>query len=186
MANINVRYLSCTIVDVILSLQPDQTASIGFLRLFRVARLVKLLNKDEGIRTLLWTFLKSFQALPWVGLLIALIFFIYGVVGMQIFGRITKDDDTNIHRNNNFQSFTWSLLVLFRSATGEAWQEIMLSCLSSPDTVCDPEVTKLLILILVHIFKLLFFSLTTPAKRKVVGATLPMFISSPSSSSVPS
>ena len=31
-----------------------------------------------------------------------------------------------------------------------------------------------------------FFSLTTPAKRKVVGATLPMFISSPSSSSVPS
>ena len=71
---------------------------------------------------------------------------------MQIFGRITKDDDTNIHQNNNFQSFTWSLLVLFRSATGEAWQEIMLSCLSSPDTVCDPEVTKFLTIILVHIF----------------------------------
>jgi voltage-dependent calcium channel L type alpha-1D len=105
-----------------------------------VARLVKLLNKDEGIRTLLWTFLKSFQALPWVGLLIALIFFIYGVVGMQMFGRIVRDEDTNIHRNNNFQSFTWSLLVLFRSATGEAWQEIMLSCISSPDTVCDPLV----------------------------------------------
>jgi hypothetical protein len=106
-----------------------------------VARLVKLLNKDEGIRTLLWTFLKSFQALPWVGLLIALIFFIYGVVGMQMFGRIVRDEDTNIHRNNNFQSFTWSLLVLFRSATGEAWQEIMLSCISSPDTVCDPLVS---------------------------------------------
>merc|ERR1712180_81606 len=98
---------------------------------------VKLLNKDEGIRTLLWTFLKSFQALPWVGLLIALIFFIYGVVGMQVFGRIVRDDDTDIHRNNNFQSFTWALLVLFRSATGEAWQEIMLSCISSPDVQCD-------------------------------------------------
>jgi len=120
------------------NINPDnQSASIGFLRLFRVARLVKLLNKDEGIRTLLWTFLKSFQALPWVGLLIALIFFIYGVVGMQMFGRIAKDDDTDIHRNNNFQTFFWSLLILFRSATGEAWQEIMLSCISSPDVQCD-------------------------------------------------
>ena len=105
-----------------------------------MARLVKLLNKDEGIRTLLWTFLKSFQALPWVALLIALIFFIYGVVGMQIFGRIAMDDDTNIHRNNNFQSFGWAMLILFRSATGEAWQEIMLSCIKSPDVKCDDNV----------------------------------------------
>ena len=93
-------------------MQPDSDASIGFLRLFRVARLVKLLNKDEGIRTLLWTFLKSFQALPWVALLIALIFFIYGVVGMQIFGRIAMDDDTNIHRNNNFQGTSHKYLNL--------------------------------------------------------------------------
>ena len=58
--------------------------SINFFRLFRVMRLVKLLSKGEGIRTLLWTFIKSFQALPWVCILIALIFFIYGVVGMQV------------------------------------------------------------------------------------------------------
>lgn len=47
-------------------------------------RLVKLLSKGEGIRTLLWTFIKSFQALPYVALLILLLFFIYGVVGMQV------------------------------------------------------------------------------------------------------
>ena len=58
--------------------------SVSFFRLFRVMRLVKLLSKGEGIRTLLWTFIKSFQALPWVALLIILIFFIYGVVGMQV------------------------------------------------------------------------------------------------------
>jgi len=120
-------------------INPDSDTSIGFLRLFRVARLVKLLNKDEGIRTLLWTFIKSFKALPWVGMLIALIFFIYGVVGMQVFGRIALNDETNIHRNNNFQSFTWALLVLFRSSTGEAWQEIMLSCIKDPTVECDPR-----------------------------------------------
>ena len=58
--------------------------SVSFFRLFRVMRLVKLLSKGEGIRTLLWTFIKSFQALPWVAILIILIFFIYGVVGMQV------------------------------------------------------------------------------------------------------
>ena len=36
--------------------------SINFFRLFRVMRLVKLLARGEGIRTLLWTFIKSFQA----------------------------------------------------------------------------------------------------------------------------
>merc|ERR1719431_833697 len=121
-------------------INPDsKTGAVGFLRLFRVARLVKLLNKDEGIRTLLWTFIKSFQALPWVGLLIILIFFIYGVVGMQIFGKIALQEGTEIHRNNNFQTFPQALLVLFRSATGEAWQEIMLDCTSKPEASCDPK-----------------------------------------------
>ena len=46
-------------------------------------------------------------------------------------------EGTNIHRNNNFQTFTQALLVLFRSATGEAWQEIMLSCKKDPSVICD-------------------------------------------------
>ncbi|XP_052780217.1 muscle calcium channel subunit alpha-1-like isoform X4 [Mya arenaria] len=113
--------------------------SINFFRLFRVMRLVKLLSKGEGIRTLLWTFIKSFQALPYVALLIVMLFFIYAVIGMQVFGRIAINDDTAIHRNNNFQSFPQALLVLFRSATGEAWQEIMLACRNDNETVkCDP------------------------------------------------
>merc|ERR1719318_828302 len=120
------------------TLAPDaEVMSISFFRLFRVMRLVKLLNKNENIRTLLWTFMKSFKALPWVMLLIGLIFFIYGTVGMQMFGRIAKDDDTNIHRNNNFQSFPMAMLVLFRSATGEAWQEIMLDCVPGENAPCD-------------------------------------------------
>ncbi|RWS32009.1 muscle calcium channel subunit alpha-1-like protein [Leptotrombidium deliense] len=102
--------------------------NITFFRLFRAMRLVKLLARGEGIRTLLWTFVKSFQALPYVALLILLLFFIYAVVGMQMFGKIKLDDETQIHRNNNFQSFFQSIVVLFRSATGESWQEIMLTC----------------------------------------------------------
>ncbi|KFB45537.1 AGAP010295-PA-like protein [Anopheles sinensis] len=113
--------------------------SINFFRLFRVMRLIKLLARGEGIRTLLWTFIKSFQALPYVALLIVMLFFIYAVIGMQVFGRIALDDETAIHRNNNFQTFPQAILVLFRSATGEAWQDIMLDCSAREEVRCDEE-----------------------------------------------
>ncbi|XP_045456632.1 muscle calcium channel subunit alpha-1-like [Melitaea cinxia] len=111
--------------------------SINFFRLFRVMRLVKLLSRGEGIRTLLWTFIKSFQALPYVALLILMLFFIYAVVGMQVFGKIAIDDDTPITRNNHFQTFPQAILVLFRSATGEAWQDIMMGVSPEPEVRCD-------------------------------------------------
>ncbi|XP_075987457.1 muscle calcium channel subunit alpha-1-like isoform X2 [Anticarsia gemmatalis] len=99
---------------------------ITFFRLFRAMRLIKLLSRGERIRTLLWTFIKSFQALPYVALLIVLLFFIYAVVGMQLFGKVFPDGDV-ITSNNNFKTFGGALMVLFRSATGEAWQEIMMA-----------------------------------------------------------
>ncbi|XP_066523151.1 voltage-dependent L-type calcium channel subunit alpha-1C isoform X9 [Hoplias malabaricus] len=109
--------------------------SITFFRLFRVMRLVKLLSRGEGIRTLLWTFIKSFQALPYVALLIVMLFFIYAVIGMQVFGKIALKDNTQINRNNNFQTFPQAVLLLFRCATGEAWQDIMLAC--APNRPCE-------------------------------------------------
>ncbi|XP_061920901.1 voltage-dependent L-type calcium channel subunit alpha-1C isoform X1 [Entelurus aequoreus] len=114
--------------------------SITFFRLFRVMRLVKLLSRGEGIRTLLWTFIKSFQALPYVALLIVMLFFIYAVIGMQMFGKIALRDHTQINRNNNFQTFPQAVLLLFRCATGEAWQEIMLAC--SPNRPCEKGSTN--------------------------------------------
>nr|XP_032652261.1 voltage-dependent L-type calcium channel subunit alpha-1C isoform X18 [Chelonoidis abingdonii] len=130
-----------SIIDVILSetnnAEENSRISITFFRLFRVMRLVKLLSRGEGIRTLLWTFIKSFQALPYVALLIVMLFFIYAVIGMQVFGKIALNDTSHINRNNNFQTFPQAVLLLFRCATGEGWQEIMLACL--PDNKCDPD-----------------------------------------------
>uniref|UniRef100_A0A6I8PP93 Voltage-dependent L-type calcium channel subunit alpha n=1 Tax=Ornithorhynchus anatinus TaxID=9258 RepID=A0A6I8PP93_ORNAN len=117
--------------------EENSRISITFFRLFRVMRLVKLLSRGEGIRTLLWTFIKSFQALPYVALLIVMLFFIYAVIGMQVFGKIALNDTTEINRNNNFQTFPQAVLLLFRCATGEAWQEIMLACM--PGKKCAPD-----------------------------------------------
>uniref|UniRef100_A0A7N9B1X6 Voltage-dependent L-type calcium channel subunit alpha n=1 Tax=Mastacembelus armatus TaxID=205130 RepID=A0A7N9B1X6_9TELE len=129
-----------SVVDVMLSeidSAENMSVSITFFRLFRVMRLVKLLNRSEGIRNLLWTFIKSLQALPYVALLILMLFFIYAVVGMQIFGKIALVDGTYINRNNNFQTFPQAVLLLFRCATGEAWHEVMLASMYGKK--CDPK-----------------------------------------------
>ena len=133
-----------SILDIVISETPvlGSTAfKLNFFRLFRALRLVKLLSKGERIRTLLWTFMKSFQALPYVGLLIVLLFFIYAVIGMQVFGSIKIDDDTAISRFNNFQTFPQAALLLFRSSTGENWQEIMNSCLKGAECEVDGKTT---------------------------------------------
>ncbi|KYO24258.1 hypothetical protein Y1Q_0004297 [Alligator mississippiensis] len=113
--------------------------NMSFLKLFRAARLIKLLRQGYTIRILLWTFVQSFKALPYVCLLIAMLFFIYAIIGMQVFGNIKLDEGSHINRHNNFRSFLASLMLLFRSATGEAWQEIMLSCLEGKG--CEPDTT---------------------------------------------
>uniref|UniRef100_UPI0037E709E9 dihydropyridine-sensitive L-type skeletal muscle calcium channel subunit alpha-1-like isoform X1 n=1 Tax=Semicossyphus pulcher TaxID=241346 RepID=UPI0037E709E9 len=129
----------CAAVDPMQAIASSENMSVSvtFFRLFRVMRLVKLLNRSEGIRNLLWTFIKSLQALPYVALLILMLFFIYAVVGMQIFGKIALVDGTYINRNNNFQTFPQAVLLLFRCATGEAWHEVMLASMYGKK--CDPK-----------------------------------------------
>ncbi|XP_065066624.1 voltage-dependent L-type calcium channel subunit alpha-1D-like isoform X2 [Rhopilema esculentum] len=132
-----------SIADIIIGEVGKTTAiKFNFFRLFRALRLVKLLSQGDGIRTLLWTFMKSFQALPFVGLLILLLFFIYAVIGMQVFGTIKSDPDSVINENNNFQTFPQAIIVLFRSSTGENWQQIMMACVNTADAVCETNPSK--------------------------------------------
>uniref|UniRef100_A0A671Q3K8 Voltage-dependent calcium channel type A subunit alpha-1 n=1 Tax=Sinocyclocheilus anshuiensis TaxID=1608454 RepID=A0A671Q3K8_9TELE len=116
--------------------------NMGFLKLFRAARLIKLLRQGYTIRILLWTFVQSFKALPYVCLLIAMLFFIYAIIGMQVFGNIKLNPKTQINEHNNFRTFFGALMLLFRSATGESWQEIMLSCLGEKDCEKDESLNN--------------------------------------------
>ena len=102
-----------TYIVLLLFLQQN-FINVGFLRLFRAARLVKLLRQGYTIRILLWTFVQSFKALPYVILLIAMLFFIYAIIGMQVFGNIAFNPDTEYNRHVNFHTFGAGILVLFR------------------------------------------------------------------------
>ncbi|XP_050746418.1 voltage-dependent calcium channel type A subunit alpha-1 isoform X8 [Drosophila biarmipes] len=130
-----------SIVDALWMEFGSNSINVGFLRLFRAARLIKLLRQGYTIRILLWTFVQSFKALPYVCLLIAMLFFIYAIIGMQVFGNIKLGTVENtITRHNNFQSFIQGVMLLFRCATGEAWPNIMLACLKGK--ACDEDAEK--------------------------------------------
>ncbi|XP_016103082.1 voltage-dependent R-type calcium channel subunit alpha-1E-like [Sinocyclocheilus grahami] len=129
-----------SITEIVVDLQSVNTINMSFLKLFRAARLIKLLRQGYTIRILLWTFVQSFKALPYVCLLIAMLFFIYAIIGMQVFGNIKLNDESHINQHNNFKTFFGALMLLFRSATGESWQEIMLSCLEGKECERDPSI----------------------------------------------
>ncbi|XP_065171209.1 voltage-dependent calcium channel type A subunit alpha-1-like isoform X27 [Atheta coriaria] len=129
-----------SIIDAVVVEFGDNFINVGFLRLFRAARLIKLLRQGYTIRILLWTFVQSFKALPYVCLLIAMLFFIYAIIGMQVFGNIAENPAESINRHNNFRNFIQGLMLLFRCATGESWPSIMLSCIKGRQ--CDEKSDK--------------------------------------------
>uniref|UniRef100_A0A8C1XL24 Calcium channel, voltage-dependent, R type, alpha 1E subunit a n=1 Tax=Cyprinus carpio TaxID=7962 RepID=A0A8C1XL24_CYPCA len=131
-----------TVLGSITEIVVDKSFNMGFLKLFRAARLIKLLRQGYTIRILLWTFVQSFKALPYVCLLIAMLFFIYAIIGMQVFGNIRLNPKSHINEHNNFKTFFGALMLLFRSATGESWQEIMLSCLGEKECEKDESLNN--------------------------------------------
>ncbi|XP_070531532.1 voltage-dependent calcium channel type A subunit alpha-1-like [Ptychodera flava] len=162
-----------SVTDVLVSEFGDKSVqnnfiNLSFLRLFRAARLIKLLRQGYTIRILLWTFIQSFKALPYVCLLIAMLFFIYAIIGMQMFGAIQLSDDSQINRHNNFQNFGQSVLLLFRCATGEAWQLIMMDCKGNrpcapttgyPENSCGSDFTYVYFITFVFLMSFLMLNL---------------------------
>uniref|UniRef100_A0A7M5WIZ7 Voltage-dependent calcium channel alpha-1 subunit IQ domain-containing protein n=2 Tax=Clytia hemisphaerica TaxID=252671 RepID=A0A7M5WIZ7_9CNID len=129
-----------TLVGAIINITKQEFAiDPSFFRLFRAFRLLKLLRQGYNIRILLWTFLQSLKGLPYVFLLIVMLFFIYAVIGVQLFGKIILDDRRKINEYNNFQSFQEALCVLFRCGTGETWHLVMLDCFDNAPCYNNPN-----------------------------------------------
>ena len=48
-------------------------------------------------------------------MLMVMLFFIYAIVGMQMFGNIALNPNTAIERHNNFRHIGQAFMMLFRS-----------------------------------------------------------------------
>lgn len=106
---------------------------VTILRVFRIARVFRIVKTSKGLRTLFKTLIISLPSLGNVGSLLLLLFFIYAVAGMSLFGGISYGEFVN--ENANFDSFGNAMLTLFRMSTGEDWNGIMHHCLKPPDCI---------------------------------------------------
>ncbi len=85
------------------------------LRLARALRLLRLVSALPKLQLLVGALLKSLGAMGYVGLLLALMFYIYGVAGIHLFGA---------HDPKNFGSLPAAFLSLFRLVTLDNWSDL--------------------------------------------------------------
>jgi voltage-gated sodium channel len=100
---------------VLLSVLPAGTHFAAVLRLVRVLRLLRLITAVPKLRLLVSALLRSVTAMGYVGLLLGLMMYIYGVMGVHLFGR-----NDPLH----FGSLYLALITLFRVITLENWSVI--------------------------------------------------------------
>lgn len=101
----------------------DDIPGLTSLRVFRIAKICRLLAKFKGLTNL---FLAVVQALPTimnVGAILFLLFFVYAILGVNMFGYVKRGEF--LTERANFESFGVALLTVFRMSTGESWNGIM-------------------------------------------------------------
>ena len=127
--------VTLSVVGIAVTLTTDISATyLSIIRVFRVARIFRLIPKAKGLKKLFQTLLYSLPALTNVGAVLFLFFFIFAVLGMHLFGRV-RITGNFLNGYANFEPFGFSLLTLFRMATGEAWNGIMHDCMITKDCV---------------------------------------------------
>lgn len=92
------------------------------VHVFRVARLFLLMRKLKGLQTL---FITLFQALPElcnVGIVLTVLYFIFAVVGVEVFGRAEKI--APLSHLLNFDDVGHALMLLYTVTTTEGWGEV--------------------------------------------------------------
>ena len=93
------------------------------LRVFRILRILRLLKGAKELRNLIVTMFLSFPSLINVGSLLAIVMFMYAVLGLSLFTFVAHGEMITPQRN--FETFGSSCLLLFQVLTGDAWSGLM-------------------------------------------------------------
>jgi voltage-gated sodium channel len=91
---------------------PTMTALVRVIRVLRVFRLVRSVPELRLIVTVL---VKSVVSMKYITLLAGIILFIYGVIGVKLFGQYMPKEYGSLHE---------SFFTLFRVLTGDNWSDL--------------------------------------------------------------
>ncbi len=102
-------------IIIVICLLPVGGPFAAVLRLARALRLLRLVSALPKLQLLVGALLKSLSAMGYVSLLLALLFYIYAVAGIHLFGA---------HDPKNFGSLPAAFLSLFQLVTLDNWSEL--------------------------------------------------------------
>ncbi len=100
---------------IVICLLPVGGPFAAVLRLARALRLLRLVSALPKLQLLVGALLKSLSAMGYVSLLLGLLFYIYAVAGIHLFGA---------HDPKNFGSLPTAFLSLFRLVTLDNWADL--------------------------------------------------------------
>ncbi len=87
---------------------------LAILRALRILRILRLVTKLQRLRHIVESLLKALPSIGWIGVLLIMVFYIYAVMGTQLFGAAFPDD---------FGHLGLALYSLFQVMTLESWSE---------------------------------------------------------------
>ena len=103
---------------------------IKILKVLRVLRILRLVKVVKGLNKIIQTLTWSLPALTDVFILMMLVFGIFAALGCNLYCDIRYEDykDKLVYINEyyNFDNFYYGFLLIFRCATGENWNNIMI------------------------------------------------------------
>lgn len=103
------------------------------LRILRVSRLFRLVGKAKGLQTLIQTITFSLPSLLNVLALLMLVFFIFSVLGVFLFGKVREGE--NIDEYMNFWNFGMAMIINLRCSTGEDWNRVVYDLNKTEDCI---------------------------------------------------
>jgi len=133
----DVIVVSFSILDVIVTV--FNTSVLRALRLAKIMRIAKLIRSVkmarlirflDGLTVLTKVLMMSLPSMLNVAALLGLLFYIFAILGMNLFGSI-EPNMVALNSHANFANIFNSLVTLFRCSTGEDWQDIMYDCINS-------------------------------------------------------
>lgn len=101
---------------VAVTLLPFGGQYVTVLRLLRLLRVLRLVHALPRLQILVSALLKSIPSMAYVGVFLGLLFYVYGVAGVFLFG---KNDPVH------FGALGVAMLTLFTVVTLEGWAELM-------------------------------------------------------------
>jgi len=101
---------------IVLSLLPISAEFAMLGRVFRLLRVLRLVNAFPELRLIVETLVRSIPSMLHITMLMSLLFFIYGVLGYHLFSE---------HDPTHWRNLAYSLLTLFRIVTLEDWTDVM-------------------------------------------------------------